>query len=581
MAGVDYRFCYGYKPAGLYRETYPSNRQVTTSGFDAAGRPTGVTVYASGVKHDPSGSRSQITSGNGGDDRVYQPLQIKSIEAAKNGSLWKLENFYCASEATSCASNNGNVVSQRQTIGAISWPTAYTYDAVNRLTGATATPSGVTGWSHAYTYGNQYGNMTLVDSVGVVPSDLKCNSYDSATNRCNAAGFGYDDSGNLISASGRSMTYDAENRQVTLTDGGTTQYLYDAEGRRVRKVSSGQTTTYVYDAKGQLAAEYGGSTANAPACSTCYMTTDHLGSTRLVTNEQGTSVRLWDYTPFGWEINGSYGRRPQISGYVISDSVQPKFTGKERDAETGLDYFGARYYGGAQGRFTSPDQPFLDQRPEDPQSWNLYTYGRNNPLRYIDRLGTCTKSADAKPDTPAGSICADPSTLTVSSGMVETIKRNESLQTTAYIAPEGFDKDGNRNGRGLTVGYGHLIKAGDGIKEGDTITEEQAAAFLQSDLTSFESNVKSALGTTQSSQQEFDALVDMSYGLGSISKTTTPRLIQAIGKQDYEAMGNELRTDRATNGIVLPGLQNRSTQRENIFRSGDYSPVTIYPKKRQ
>lgn len=49
----------------------------------------------------------------------------------------------------------------------------------------------------------------------------------------------------------------------------------------------------------------------------------------------------------------------------------PEFTGKERDAETGLDYFGARYFSGAQGRFTSPDEPLLDQHPEDPQSWNL------------------------------------------------------------------------------------------------------------------------------------------------------------------------------------------------------------------
>lgn len=52
--------------------------------------------------------------------------------------------------------------------------------------------------------------------------------------------------------------------------------------------------------------------------------------------------------------------------------------------ETGLDYFGARYYSGAQGRFTSPDQPLADQHPEDPQSWNMYAYVRNNPLKNTD-----------------------------------------------------------------------------------------------------------------------------------------------------------------------------------------------------
>ena len=63
------------------------------------------------------------------------------------------------------------------------------------------------------------------------------------------------------------------------------------------------------------------------------------------------------------------------------------FTGKERDAETGLDYFGARYMSAAQGRFTSPDSPFADQFTSNPQSWNLYSYTRNNPLKYVDPDG--------------------------------------------------------------------------------------------------------------------------------------------------------------------------------------------------
>jgi RHS repeat-associated protein len=68
-------------------------------------------------------------------------------------------------------------------------------------------------------------------------------------------------------------------------------------------------------------------------------------------------------------------------------AVVGQFTSKERDIESGLDYFGARYYSGAQGRFTSPDSPLADQSPEDPQSWNLYAYVRNNPLAHIDPTG--------------------------------------------------------------------------------------------------------------------------------------------------------------------------------------------------
>ena len=64
-----------------------------------------------------------------------------------------------------------------------------------------------------------------------------------------------------------------------------------------------------------------------------------------------------------------------------------EFTSKERDVETGLDYFGARYFSGAQGRFTGPDPLNAGAHPEDPQSWNGYAYTLNNPLRYVDPDG--------------------------------------------------------------------------------------------------------------------------------------------------------------------------------------------------
>ena len=73
--------------------------------------------------------------------------------------------------------------------------------------------------------------------------------------------------------------------------------------------------------------------------------------------------------------------------YGGAGTVAQRFTGKERHGETGLDYFLARYYSGAQGRFSSLDAPFVDQRASDPQSWNHYVYGRNNPLLYADPTG--------------------------------------------------------------------------------------------------------------------------------------------------------------------------------------------------
>lgn len=68
-------------------------------------------------------------------------------------------------------------------------------------------------------------------------------------------------------------------------------------------------------------------------------------------------------------------------------------TGKERDTETGLDFFGARYFSGAQGRFTSSDP--LAGWADDPQSWNKYAYSRNNPLLYTDPTGMRYTICDA------------------------------------------------------------------------------------------------------------------------------------------------------------------------------------------
>jgi RHS repeat-associated protein len=65
------------------------------------------------------------------------------------------------------------------------------------------------------------------------------------------------------------------------------------------------------------------------------------------------------------------------------------FTGKERDSESGNDYFGAKYYASSMGRFMSPDNG-IDQDQTNPQSWNLYSYVRNNPLSRIDPNGRLT-----------------------------------------------------------------------------------------------------------------------------------------------------------------------------------------------
>ncbi|HXE15060.1 MAG TPA: RHS repeat-associated core domain-containing protein [Bryobacteraceae bacterium] len=140
-----------------------------------------------------------------------------------------------------------------------------------------------------------------------------------------------------------------------------------------------------YDAFGQMAAEYHSTAATTPVCSTCYLSNDWLGSTRLVTDASGNVVSRHDFTPFGQEI--AAGTAGRDSSWAHTDGVRSKFTGQLRDTETGMDYFIARYYGNALGRFISPDPANIGTDPSDPQTWNAYAYVRNNPLAFVDPTG--------------------------------------------------------------------------------------------------------------------------------------------------------------------------------------------------
>ena len=97
----------------------------------------------------------------------------------------------------------------------------------------------------------------------------------------------------------------------------------------------------------------------------------------------------------------------ELRACVCDEGRRSRSTGKERDAETGLDFMEARYFSGAQGRFTSPDEPFADQNDADPQSWNLYSYVRNNSLRFIDPSGRDCVNLDngTQGDDGKGTVC--------------------------------------------------------------------------------------------------------------------------------------------------------------------------------
>jgi RHS repeat-associated protein len=139
-----------------------------------------------------------------------------------------------------------------------------------------------------------------------------------------------------------------------------------------------------------------------------YYLADQVGTNKEELSAGGWPVWKGYFTPFGQEFIGGNVQTTVDNDDADGTTSPYKFTSKERDTESGLDYFGARYYGSSMGRFLSPDDG-TDQNPNDPQSWNLYTYVRSNPLLNTDPTGrTCqTNSSDrATYDDMDGKGCA-------------------------------------------------------------------------------------------------------------------------------------------------------------------------------
>ena len=408
----SYGFAYQYNLAGsLTSETYPSGRVLATA-YDAANRPTSlqgnfanaVTSYVSQIAYWPHGGLYSFSRGNSVSHAASYNSRLQeteSYEAINNSSSQMLfvscpnwgantnGGVYDLCPHAALTTDNGNLLSYSEMNGSSSsFTQTFGYDGVNRLTSATDTG----GWSQSYSY-DAYGNMAVTGSAGLPvvgsrPTSLAL--YNAQNQRTDAI---YDASGNqtnIPNLSGATQSYDAENRVSQTTSPSATTYSYDGNGQRVQKSGTDGRTVYIYDALGKLAAEYSSVTTAQP-CTTCYLSTDHLGTTRLVTDQAGNIVSRHDFTPFGEEIGAGTAGRDSHWG-PFNDSVAQKFTGKERDAESGLDYFGARYYGSALGRFTSPDYssdpdpvPYADLY--DPQTLNLYAYVRNNPLKLTDPNG--------------------------------------------------------------------------------------------------------------------------------------------------------------------------------------------------
>lgn len=389
--GTAYTTGYDYYLNGTLKEqTYPSMRvvrnNVNPSGDIAMVQskknpaPEGFFVsYAYSMKYTAAGALTSMRLGNGNWESMTFNSRLQAEQIAlgsgQNGSdLLKLDYTYGGTE------NNGNVRTQTITAPVLTQPLhqTYNYDALNRLGSVYETNNGAWMWWQYFGY-DRFGNREITWGVGA--ADLSFEGNKIATHSYDAAGNTTND--------GRpcGITYDAENKQTTITEwysGYINRYWYDGEGRRVKKEvqSTGETTVFVYDAMGKLSAEY--STILAPVQQTSYLTADHLGSPRINTDQNGSVTSRHDYLPFGEEITAQMS---YLRNYYGGDSVRQKFTGYERDNESGLDFAQARVFSSSIGRFLSGDSVLNDSEVADPMSWNLYAYVRNNPLKFVDPTG--------------------------------------------------------------------------------------------------------------------------------------------------------------------------------------------------
>jgi RHS repeat-associated protein len=386
---------YTYDLAGeMLTEKYPSGTTIATA-YDQSARISSVKqtapvlkTYASPISYSPQGTVKSMTLGNGLIENTtfntrLQPTEIQLGTSGVPGSKLDLTFTYNTQGKND---DNGNLLTESISANASSIASqTYTYDALNRLTSASETSA----WSQAFNY-DPYGNMWVTNPpTGINLNPLTAtaqNDYNSVTNQLVSAT--YDSAGNQSTdRQGNSYFYDVDSHQTSCVVAGVAAlYTYDGRGHRATKTIGAVVTVFVYDAYGKLIAEYGGQTSGSNL-GTSYLTGDNLGSTRIVTRTDQSVVARHDYLPFGDEIPVGIGTRTVALGYVTSDDTRQKFTGKERDTESNLDYFGARYYSPPEGRFTSIDPQHGHGGLIDPQVWNLYIYVRNNPLSLNDPDG--------------------------------------------------------------------------------------------------------------------------------------------------------------------------------------------------
>jgi len=369
--------------------------------------------YIAGATYGPDSALTGFVSGNSGMfagitntfsyNKRLQPLNMSAT--APSQTVFSIGyDFHAGNGVPGSGTNNGNV------FGITNYKDttrnqAFAYDSLNRLISAqnagTDCNATVLGgnkkfWGNTYGY-DAWGNLLNKTKIGTACAGESLSVTAGPDNRL-GSGYLYDAAGNMTfnaTAPTQTYTYDQENRLIGAA--GYT-YTYDADGNRVRKSNgnlAANGTLYWYmmpgvvsetDLAGTTKSEYvffnGERVARRDGATGAggvfYYFSDHLKTASVISDSAGAIKAESDYYPWGGELQ-----------FVSNDSNDYKFTGKKRDIETSLDYFGARYYSNGLGRWVSADwSPMPVPVPYasfgDPQSLNLYGYVDNIPTTKVD-----------------------------------------------------------------------------------------------------------------------------------------------------------------------------------------------------
>ncbi len=368
-----------YDPGGrVVSRTYPNGTSSGIYSYNAAGQLLGLENAVSSVVYTAAGNVSTITYANGVTTTYgYHPTRdwLMTVSTVNGGTTIQAYT-YVRDAMGRISSVTGNRPNE-------SW--TYTYDGYDRL--LTATNVNTPSLNQTFTY-DAAGNMLSNSAVGTYtyPGQGASAVRPHAVTAAGTWTFAYDGNGNQTTRStsgtvNRTITYDVENRPVSVATGGSTvSYLYGPDGARLKKVVGSNTTLYLgadieRDPTGAFAF-YLSPDVKRIGTAMHYLHRDHLASVRRVTDLFGTIYRASTYKPFGQQIEE-----------VINPLTPPEskgFIGERFDAESGLTYLNARYYDATLGRFLSPDW----WNPTDPAvGTNRYAYAANDPVNKSDPNG--------------------------------------------------------------------------------------------------------------------------------------------------------------------------------------------------